>query len=38
MPDWLKRKAAVGQIVRMPNRDEIEADIDDQLIVEYYSR
>jgi small subunit ribosomal protein S4 len=38
MPAWLKRKAAVGQIVRMPNRDEIEADIDDQLIVEYYSR
>lgn len=37
-PDWLKKKAAVGQIVRMPNRDEIEADIDDQLIVEYYSR
>ena len=38
MPDWLKRKAVVGQVVRMPNRDEIEADIDDQLIVEYYSR
>ena len=38
MPGWLKRKAAVGQIVRMPNRDEIESDIDDQLIVEYYSR
>ncbi|MCX6725884.1 MAG: 30S ribosomal protein S4 [Candidatus Shapirobacteria bacterium] len=38
MPDWLKRKAAVGQIVRFPKRDEIEADIDDQLIVEYYSR
>lgn len=38
MPDWLKRKAAVGQIVRLPKRDEIEADIDDQLIVQYYSR
>jgi len=37
-PDWLKKKAAVGQIVRLPKRDEIESDIDDQLIVEYYSR
>jgi small subunit ribosomal protein S4 len=36
--DWLKKKAAVGQIIRMPSRDEIESDIDDQLIVEYYSR
>ncbi|MBM3205721.1 30S ribosomal protein S4 [Candidatus Shapirobacteria bacterium] len=38
LPDWLKKKAAVGQMVRLPQRDEIEADIDDQLIVEYYSR
>jgi small subunit ribosomal protein S4 len=36
--DWLKKKAAVGQVIRMPRRDEIESDIDDQLIVEYYSR
>lgn len=36
--DWLKKKAAVGQVIRMPKRDEIESDIDDQLIVEYYSR
>jgi len=38
LPDWLKRKAAVGQIVRLPKRDEIESDIDEQLIVEFYSR
>jgi len=38
VPAWLKKKAAVGQMIRLPQRDEIEGDIDDQLIVEYYSR
>ena len=38
LPEWLKRKAAIGQLVRLPNRDEIEGDINEQLIVEYYSR
>jgi small subunit ribosomal protein S4 len=38
LPDWLKRKAAVGQMVRLPKRDEIGSDIDEQLIVEFYSR
>lgn len=38
LPDWLKRKAAVGQMVRLPKRDEIEGNIDEQLIVEFYSR
>jgi len=38
LPDWLKRKAAVGQMVRLPKRDEVENDIDEQLIVEFYSR
>lgn len=38
VPEWLKKKAAVGQMVRLPKREEIEGDIDDQLIVEYYSR
>lgn len=33
-PEWLKKKAAVGQMLRLPRRDEIEGDIDDQLIVE----
>ena len=37
-PGWLKKKAAVGQMLRWATRDEIEGDIDDQLIVEYYSR
>ncbi len=38
VPEWMKKKAAVGQMLRLPQRDEIEGDIDDQLIVEYYSR
>lgn len=35
---WLKRKAAVGQVSRLPEREDFTADINDQLIVEYYSR
>ena len=37
-PQWLERKAAVGRVVRLPNRDEAETGINEQLIVEYYSR
>ncbi len=38
MPKWLKRKAAVGKVERLPERKEIETDINEQLIVEFYSR
>lgn len=38
IPKWLEKKAAVGRIARLPGRDEIESDINEQLIVEYYSR
>jgi small subunit ribosomal protein S4 len=38
IPDWLTRKAAVGKMIRLPEREEVEADIDESLIVEYYSR
>lgn len=38
IPLWLERKAAVGRIKRLPKREEIESDIDEKLIVEYYSR
>jgi len=37
-PAWLEKKAAVGRMVRLPKKEEIETDIDEQLIVEYYSR
>lgn len=38
LPEWLERKAIVGRILRLPNRDEMEQSINEQLIVEYYSR
>lgn len=38
IPSWLQKKAAVGKIIRLPTREEIGADIAEQLIVEYYSR
>lgn len=38
LPPWLQRKAIVGKVLRYPNRDEMEQSINEQLIVEYYSR
>lgn len=38
LPEWLERQATVGKVLRMPARDEMEQSIDEQLIVEYYSR
>lgn len=38
MPGWLERKATVGKILRLPEREEMEEIVNEQLIVEYYSR
>lgn len=38
IPDWLERKAAVGRIKSIPKREDIDTDINEQLIVEFYSR
>ncbi|MBI1863770.1 30S ribosomal protein S4 [Candidatus Woesebacteria bacterium] len=38
VPDWLKRKTGAGVIVRLPERDEIKEEINEQDIIEYYSR
>lgn len=38
IPAWLEKKATVGKVKRLPKRDEIEANINEQTIVEYYSR
>jgi len=38
IPGWLQRKAAVGKINRLPERDEIDFNINEDLIVEFYSR
>jgi small subunit ribosomal protein S4 len=37
-PEWLTVKGAAGTIVRLPQRDDIQEGISEQLIVEYYSR
>lgn len=37
-PSWLKRKAAVGKIARLPQREDILEAITEQLVVEFYSR
>lgn len=38
VPEWLERKAAVGKVVRTPERSEMEQAVNEQLIVEFYSR
>lgn len=38
IPKWLQRKAAVGKVTRLPQREDITEEINEQLIVEYYSR
>ncbi len=40
VPDWLRldSSALTGTVVRLPERAEMETIIDEQLIVEYYSR
>jgi ribosomal protein S4 len=38
VPAWLERKAAIGHIKSQPERDSVDADINEQLIVEFYSR
>lgn len=38
IPKWLQRQAIIGKIKQMPERDDIDADINESLIIEYYSR
>lgn len=35
---WLDRKDAVGKVARIPEREDISETIEEQLVVEYYSR
>lgn len=37
-PEWLQKKANSAKIIRRPGRDEVASDIDDKLIVEFYSK
>lgn len=38
LPAWLERQASVGKVLALPNRSDIDSQIDEQLIVEFYSR
>jgi small subunit ribosomal protein S4 len=38
VPAWLERKGAAGKVVRYAERAEIREAVEEQLIVEYYSR
>lgn len=38
LPSWLERKAAVGRVKRLPTREEVDLAVNDQAVIEYYSR
>lgn len=38
LPEWIERKGPAGRVVRLPARGDIKEDVNEQLIVEYYSR
>lgn len=38
IPGYFERKAGAGKLVKVPNRDEIPTEVNEQLIIEYYSR
>lgn len=38
IPQWLTRKGPVGKIVRIPKRNDIQENINEQMIIEFYSR
>ncbi len=37
-PDYYERKAAVGRLIKIPTREEIPTEVNEQLIIEFYSR
>jgi small subunit ribosomal protein S4 len=38
VPSWLQKKAIAGKITSLPKREDISEGIEEQLIVEFYSR
>lgn len=38
VPKWLERKGPLGKLIKIPLRNDISEDVNEQLIVEYYSR
>ena len=37
-PEWIQRKGAVAKVASLPVREDVVERIDEQLVVEYYSR
>lgn len=37
-PSWLERQGSLGKVVTLPKREEAEQNVDEQLVVEYYSK
>ncbi len=38
IPSWVEKKGPAGRVIRLPLRDDIKDDINEQLIIEFYSR
>ena len=38
VPSWLSRKGPAGKVLRFPKREDVTEDINEQLIIEFYSR
>lgn len=38
IPSYMEKQAAAGRFIKIPTRDEIPTEVDEQLIIEYYSR
>lgn len=38
LPEWLERQGTSGKVLRKPQREEMEGGVNEQLVVEYYSR
>lgn len=38
IPAWLEAKGAAAKVTRLPEREDVKESIEEQLIVEYYSR
>ena len=38
LPSWLEKRATVGKINSLPKREDVDIDVKERLIVEFYSR
>jgi small subunit ribosomal protein S4 len=38
VPGWIERKQGAAKVTRLPERADIKEKLDEQLVVEYYSR